>query len=75
MRDVEAKCTRKAEEEEVGRSRRSKIARFLGDLMRSGPSSKVELGKMSSTFCGELGRVSSVKNRTATDGMRASGID
>jgi len=76
MRDVDAKCTRKAEDEEVGRSRSSKAACFLGDLMGSGPSSKVaELGNISSTLRGECGRVSSVRNRAATDDMRASGID
>lgn len=41
IRDVEAKCTRKAEDEEVGRSRSSKAAYFLGDLTGSGPPSKV----------------------------------
>jgi hypothetical protein len=76
MRDVEAKCTRKAEDEEVGRSRSSKVACFLGDLTGSGPSSKVaELGNISSVFCEERGRVSSVRNRAATDDVRASGID
>ena len=75
MRDVEVKCTRKAEDEEVGHSRSSNIARFLGDFTGSGPSSKVEaLGKISSPV-EDCGRVSSVKNRTATDETRASGID
>ena len=76
MRDVEAKCTRTAEVEEAGRSRSSNTACFLGDLTGSGPSSKVTgLGNTSSTFCGERGCVSSVRNRRATDDTRARGID
>ena len=76
MREVEAKCTRKAEDEEVGCSRSAKAACFMGDLTGFGPSSTVEeLGKISSTFCGECGRMSSVKNLTVTGDTRASGID
>ena len=76
MRDVEVKCTTTAELEELGLSKSSNAAYFLGDLTGSGPSSAAaELGKISATFCGERACVFSVKKRAVVDDTRVSGID
>jgi len=76
IREVEARWTRKADEDDVGRSSKSKRTRFRGDIMGSGDSSSGEVfGNTSSTSLGDGGCGSSVRNLDAAgDLKRESGI-
>jgi len=67
---------RKADEDDVGRSSKSKRARFRGDIMRSGdPSSGEVFGDISSMSPSDGGCGSSVRNLdVAGDLKRERGI-
>jgi hypothetical protein len=77
MREVDAKCSRKADEDDVGRSSKSKRRRFRGDIRGSGPSSNEEaFGNTSSTSLGDDSWDSSVRNLDEAGNLkRERGID
>jgi hypothetical protein len=68
MREVDAKWTRKADEDDVGDSSKSKRARFHGEVMGSGGwSNDGVVGNTSST---SLGDCSSVRNLDAAGDLK-----
>lgn len=71
MRDVEAKCTRKADEDDVGRSSKSNRTRFRGDILGSGDSSSGEVFENTSSMSlGDCGCGSSVRNLDAAGDLK-----
>jgi hypothetical protein len=71
IREVDVKWTRKADEDDVGRSSKSNKARFRGDVLGSGDSSNEEVfGKTSSTSLGDDNGGSSVRNLDAAGDLK-----